>query len=222
MKRSTSHRIHGAATGLVDRKRNGPRSNAPTVTPLRAVGRGLVAGAFGTAAMDALLYARYKHDGGEMSAEDWELSAGLTSWDAAPAPAQVGRRLVEGLFKIELPAKRAAVVNNVTHWAYGILGGAQYGIVAGSLKRPRIRYGLPFGAAMWATGYVVLPAAKLYKPIWEYDAETLAKDLSAHLVYGLATATALRVLIAAHAHDNPGGAGGRGSRGRNAVMNGGA
>jgi hypothetical protein len=34
----------------------------------------------------------------------------------------------------------------------------------------------------------------LYKPIWKYDAETLAKDLSAHLVYGLAPATALRVL----------------------------
>jgi len=41
---------------------------------------------------------------------------------------------------------------------------------------------------------VVLPAAKLYKPIWKYDAKTLAKDLSGHLVYGLATATALRVL----------------------------
>jgi hypothetical protein len=108
MRRPTSNRTPRAATGQkVDRKRNGPRLNAPTVTspPLRAVGLGLVAGAFGTVTMDALLYARYKHDGGEMSAEDWELSAGLTTWDAAPAPAQVGRRLVEGLFKIELPAK---------------------------------------------------------------------------------------------------------------------
>jgi hypothetical protein len=39
-------------------------------------------------------------------------------------------------------------------------------------------------------------AAKLYKPIWEYDLETVAKDLSAHLVYGLSTATALRLLAA--------------------------
>jgi hypothetical protein len=41
---------------------------------------------------------------------------------------------------------------------------------------------------------VILPAAKLYQPIWKYDLKTLANDLSAHLVYGLATATALRVL----------------------------
>jgi hypothetical protein len=26
--------------------------------------------------------------------------------------------------------------------------------------------------------------AKVYKPIWEYDARTLANDLSAHIVYG--------------------------------------
>ena len=86
------------------------------------------------------------------------------------------------------------MVDNVTHWAFGILGGVQYGIIAGSLRTPRIRYGLPFGASVWAAGYVVLPAAKLYQPIWEYDWVTLTKDLSAHLVYGLATATALRLL----------------------------
>ena len=55
-------------------------------------------------------------------------------------------------------------------------------------------YGLPFGAAVWAAGYVVLPAAGLYEPIWKYDRVTLAKDLSAHLVYGLATAAALQAL----------------------------
>jgi hypothetical protein len=165
-----------------------------TSTPAAAIARGLLAGALGTAAMDALLYERYRRDGGESNATAWEFSAGLSSWDQAPAPAHVGKRLVEGLFDIELPAKSAPVVNNVTHWAFGIVNGAQYGIVAASLKRPRIRHGLLFGAGVWSAGYVVLPAARLYKPIWEYDAKTLAKDLSAHLVYGLATATALRAL----------------------------
>jgi len=47
----------------------------------------------------------------------------------------------------------------------------------------QIRYGLPFGATVWASDYVILPAAKLYKPIWDYDAKTLANDLGAHLVY---------------------------------------
>jgi hypothetical protein len=30
----------------------------------------------------------------------------------------------------------------------------------------------------------VLPLAKVYQPIWKYDTRTLAKDLSAHVVYG--------------------------------------
>ena len=55
-------------------------------------------------------------------------------------------------------------------------------------------YGLPFGAAVWATGYVVLPLLGVYEPIWKYDLETLGKDLSAHLVFGTATAAAFRLL----------------------------
>ena len=153
-----------------------------------------MSGAIGTAAMDTLLFARYRRGGGESGAEAWELSEGLSTWEDAPAPAQVGKRLVEGLFRVELPPSRASLINNVTHWAFGMLAGAQYGIVAASLRRPRIEYGFPFGAAVWATGYVVLPAAGLYKPIWEYDRRTLANDLSAHLAYGLATAMALRIL----------------------------
>ena len=39
----------------------------------------------------------------------------------------------------------------------------------------------------WST---CLPAAKLYKPICDDDAKTLANDPSAHLVYGLATGRA--------------------------------
>ena len=165
-----------------------------TLSPVGAAVRGLVAGAVGTAAMDTLLFIRYRRDGGETGARDWELSAGISDWEQAPAPAQVGKRVVEGLFGVQLPSERARLVNNVTHWAFGMLNGVQYGIVARSLRRPRIRYGLPFGATVWASGYVILPAAKLYKPIWEYDPETLAKDLSAHLVYGLGTAAAMQVL----------------------------
>ena len=43
--------------------------------------------------------------------------------------------------------------------------------------------------------YAVLPAAGLYKPITEYDRVTLAKDLSAHLVYGLTTAATFKALL---------------------------
>ncbi len=165
-----------------------------SVNPLPSIGRGLVAGAVGTATMDALLFTRYRREGGERAFTSWELSSGLSTWEDAPAPAQVGKRVWERLVGRPLPATRAALTNNMTHWAYGIAGGAQYGLAAGSLRPPRIVYGLPFGVMVWGVGYVVLPLMKLYKPIWKYDRKTLAKDLSAHLVYGLGTATALGLL----------------------------
>ncbi len=161
-----------------------------TPSPLGAVVRGGLAGAVGTVAMDLLLFARYKRGGGKDAWVTWEFSGGVDSWDDAPAPAQVGRRLVEGLFQRPLPDRRAALVNNVTHWAYGAFAGVPYGILVGSLRKAPVGFGLPFGAGVWAASYVVLPAAGLYKPIQEYDRATLAKDLSAHLLYGLCTAAA--------------------------------
>ncbi len=186
----------GRSLGQEQQPDGAPRRRA--VTPLGAIARGVLAGAAGTAAMDALLFARYRKGGGDSSFARWEFSSGISDWEQAPAPAQVGKRLVEGLFERQLPDRSAALVNNITHWAYGILGGVQYGVVAESLRTPRVLYGLPFGASVWAASYVVLPAAKLYKPIWEYDRTTLAKDLSAHLFYGLATATTLQLVSAPH------------------------
>jgi hypothetical protein len=62
--------------------------------------------------------------------------------------------------------------------------------VAGSLRRPHPAYGLALGATAWLSGYVILPEGGLYKPIWEYDAKTLAGDLAGHLAYGASTGTA--------------------------------
>ena len=80
------------------------------------------------------------------------------------------------------------------HWATGAQWGVLYGVAAGSAAAANPVLGLLLGATAWGTSYVVLPLAKLYKPMWEYDARTLAKDLSAHLVFGLATALVFRAL----------------------------
>ncbi|MCW2526708.1 MAG: hypothetical protein JWM76_1568 [Pseudonocardiales bacterium] len=157
-------------------------------TPVGAVARGLVAATAGTLAMDLVLFARYRKGGGKDALRDWEISSAVKTWEDAPAPAQVGRRLYEGLFQVQLPDRKASLVNNVIHWTFGVLAGAQYGLLAGSLRRPRVGYGAVFGTGVWATGYAVLPKAKLYKPITQYDKITLAKDLAVHLVYGLTTA----------------------------------
>jgi hypothetical protein len=163
---------------------------------LTHVTRGIAASAVGTLSMDLFLYRRYKRGGGESGFGAWESSRGLASWDDAPAPAKVGKRMVETVTRRELSPRWARTINNLTHWGYGMSAGAPFGLLAGRSRSPKLGYGVPFGAGVWATGYAVLPALGVYKPIWEYDLETLAKDLSAHLVFGAATDAALRALRA--------------------------
>jgi hypothetical protein len=57
---------------------------------------------------------------------------------------------------------------------------------------------------VWTGDYVVLPLMGIYKPIWQYDARTLADDLSAHLVFGATTAAAFRLLSSTGRRVRPG------------------
>jgi hypothetical protein len=162
------------------------RSRNQPMTPLAAVAAGLLAGAVGTVCLDAVQYVRYRRKGGEASPLAWEF-APVESWANAPDPGQVAKRVIEGFTHREIPDRWAWLTSTVMHWGYGSSAAAVYGILAGSLRKPHALYGLPFGAAVWATGYVVLPEAGIYKPIWEYDPKTLAIDLSGHLAYGAGT-----------------------------------
>ncbi len=163
------------------------------MTPLGAVVAGLLAGAVGTVCMDAVRYLRERREGTEESFLNWEF-APIDSWEKAPEPGIVVKRVIEGFTQRELADKWAWLASTAAHWLYGSSAAALYGVVVGSLRRSSGSYGLPFGAAVWATGYVVLPAGGLYKPIWAYDAATLAKDLSAHLAYGAGTGASFAIL----------------------------
>jgi hypothetical protein len=163
------------------------------MTPLAAVVGGLLAGAVGTASMDTVRYLRYRRAGGKASPLAWEFGP-IDDWQHAPDPGQVAKRLIEGFTRRELPDRWAWLTSTVAHWSVGSAWASLYGVVVASLRRPHAFYGLPFGAAVWAAGYLVLPEGGLYKPIWEYDAKTLAEDLSAHLAYGAGTGTAFWLL----------------------------
>ncbi len=156
---------------------------------------GAVAGAAGTAAMDLLLYGRYRRDGGEDSLWRWESAAGVSTWDEASAPGQVGRKLERLATRRPPPDRWARTTTNLMHWATGIGWGIQYGALASRTSRLPWTRALALGPAAWLTSYAVLPLAKVYKPIWEYDARTLSEDLSAHVVFGMATSTAFAVLV---------------------------
>jgi hypothetical protein len=155
--------------------------------------RASVAGAIGTLAMDLVWYARYRRGGGSDPFPKWELSTEVDAWDDAPAPAQVAHKLA-GALGHEIPADRAGLANDVMHWGYGTGWAVALGLLARRLPAPGWR-GPVFGALVWASDYVVLPALDIYQPIWTYDREALWQDLSAHVVYGTVTDAALRVLV---------------------------
>ena len=165
------------------------RTGKHAMTPLAAVVGGALAGVVGTICLDTVWYLRYRRGGGRMSPLEWEFGP-VDSWDHAPDPGKVAQRVIEGFTQRKLSDRWAWPIRTAMHWGYGSSAAAAYGILAGSLREPHPLYGLPFGAAVWATGYVILPEGMIYKPIWKYDAKTLARDLSAHLAYGAGTGAA--------------------------------
>jgi hypothetical protein len=171
----------------------GVRGRQHPMTPLAAVAAGLLAGVVGTVGMDTFRYLMHRRAGGKDDPLAWEF-APIESWENAPDPGQVAKRVIEGFTQRELPDRWAWLISTAMHWGYGSGWGAVYGVLAGSLRRAHALYGLPFGATVWATGYALLPEGGLYKPIWEYNLPTLAEDLGAHLAYGAGTGTAFWLL----------------------------
>ncbi|MDQ2959904.1 MAG: DUF1440 domain-containing protein [Candidatus Dormibacteraeota bacterium] len=163
------------------------------MTPVGAVVRGAAAGAVGTVAMDAFLYARYRRQGGTEQVVPWEFG-GPSDWEHVSAPAQVGRRLWEGFTQRTLDARFARLTNNVMHWGYGVAWGGALGVVAASLPRSNAVHGPALGVGVWLSSYVALPLAGLYKPIWQYGLGELAPDLAAHLAYGTVTERTFQLL----------------------------
>jgi len=158
---------------------------------------GVLSGAAGTAAMDVLLYTRYRRGGGGDPFWKWEFAEAVKKWDDAPAPGQLGRKLEEAVTQRPAPDGWARSTTNLVHWVTGGGWGLQYGALTGKTADHRWRLALTLGPAAWLTSYVVLPLAKVYKPIWDYDGRTLAEDLSAHVLYGVTTATTFAALARA-------------------------
>jgi hypothetical protein len=140
-----------------------------TVTPLGALGRGLLAGAAGTAAMTAAQTALYRAQGSEPST----------------TPAEVARRVIEGVFRKPVSDERIGLLNTAMHWLYGTSWGAAYGVVAESAWPNPLLGGLLFGGVVWGASLVQLPALGLAPPVWEYPPSSLAQDIGFHAVYGL-------------------------------------
>lgn len=164
------------------------------MTPIGALARGAAAGLAGTLAMDALWYWRYRRGGGEDGFLSWELSATTAGYEQAGAPAQVGRRVVEGYLQRELPAESAKSMNSAVHLMTGVGWGVAHAVATTSTRAPRVAAGAATGATAWAASYAMLSPAGIYKPLWQYPPAVLWQDLSAHLVFGIGTGLAFGAL----------------------------
>ena len=142
-------------------------------TTFRALGRGVVAGVAGTAAMTAAQSAYYRATGAESSS----------------TPAEVAKRLIRGVLQREVDDRHTAALNNATHWLYGTGWRALYGLAA---RRPT--HGIAFALAVWGVSLVELPAMKLAPPVWEMAPAQIAPDLGFHLVYGTVVGQTHRAL----------------------------
>jgi hypothetical protein len=147
--------------------------DAPRDTTARALARGVLAGAAGTAVMTAAQTAYYK-------ANDVEPST---------TPAEVAKRVIRGVLQRDVSEERTGALNNGMHWLYGTGWGTLYGLAA---RRPTS--GVAFGALVWGASLVELPAMKLSPPVWKQPPSAIAPDLGFHLVYGTAVALAHRAL----------------------------
>lgn len=147
-------------------------------SPFSATVRGLAAGAIGTAVMTAGQLVYLKATGGASSS----------------TPALVGKRIIEGVFKREVPEERMELLNNVMHVAYGTSWGAAYGLARNTGNRGGVATGLAFGAVVWGASLVELPAMKLGPPVWEYSPKDIAPDLGFHLLYGAGVGAGFRAV----------------------------
>lgn len=138
------------------------------------LGKGLVAGLAGTAAMTAVSTLEMKIRGRESS---------TTPADAAMK--------VFGLQERDEESKEQ--FSNAVHWAYGTVWGAARGIIASTGLKGAPASAVHF-AAVWGAALVMLPALKVAPPPSEWGAEELAIDALHHLVYVSAAGTAFDLL----------------------------
>jgi hypothetical protein len=154
-------------------------------TPLIALTQGLLAGMLGNA-----VFTGYQSILGKESGKSHP-----RRWADAPEPAQVGKRILEGVFQRKVTLAQVPKLTQAVHWAYGTWWGLVYSVIQESVRQPLIS-GVALTSAVMAADYTLLPAMKIYDEPSEYDPVTLAGDFGNHLVHGLAIAGAYRLLDA--------------------------
>ena len=95
------------------------RNRKHPMTPLAAVAAGLLAGAVGTAAINTVRYVRHRRTGGAGEPSGLGTRDAVETWETAPDPGQVAKRVIEGFTQHKLPDRWAWLTSTAAYWAYG-------------------------------------------------------------------------------------------------------
>ena len=146
------------------------RTNVASIVAT-SIGKGLVAGLVGTAAMtvSSSVEARISHRAG------------------SSAPARATTKLL-GIREFEDDIA-AARFNDLSHWGYGTAWGIARGLLSAMGLSPAAAT-VVHGAAVWGGAQVMLPALEVAPPFIYWGRKEVAIDLLHHSVYAIATGIA--------------------------------
>jgi hypothetical protein len=135
------------------------------------IGRGVVAGLVGTAAMTV----------------SSTLEAKLRGRSFSSAPADAAAKML-GIKEFESDAAKARF-SNLVHWGYGTGWGIARGVLRAAGVSPSASTPAHF-LSIWGSALVMLPALEVAPPAWRWAKEDVAIDVFHHAVYVAATALA--------------------------------
>jgi len=142
-----------------------------------AIGRGLVAGFAGTAAMTV----------------SSTLEARLRGRAFSTAPARATAKVL-GIREFDSDLAQARW-NDLSHWGYGTGWGVLRGLLGATGMSPR-QATLAHGAAIYGAAQVTLPALDIAPPSIFWGAQEIAIDAFHHVVYAAATGAAYAAITA--------------------------
>ena len=142
-----------------------------------AIGRGLVAGFAGTAAMTV----------------SSTLEARLRGRAPSTAPARATAKVL-GIREFESDLAQARW-SDLSHWGYGTGWGVLRGLL-GATGLSQRQATLAHGAAIYGAAQVTLPALEIVPPSIYWGAREVAIDAFHHAVYAAATGAAYRAIAA--------------------------
>jgi hypothetical protein len=139
------------------------------------IGKGVLAGFAGTAAMTA----------------SSTIEAKLRGRPFSTAPAKAATRAL-GIETFD-DGEAYARFSNLVHWGYGTGWGVARGVMRALGLGPRLATGAHF-ASLWGSALYTLPKYEVAPPVIEWEAEDVAIDVFHHLVYVGVAALAFELL----------------------------